>query len=48
MAHLKRNPWKSYMVQATILMGEGGKPGFGQKEDFLKGMSWCGAVPTGG
>ncbi|MCC6938774.1 MAG: polysaccharide biosynthesis tyrosine autokinase [Flavobacteriales bacterium] len=37
-AYLKVTP-KSYMVQATILMGEGGKPGFGQKEDFLKGMS---------
>lgn len=37
-AYLKVTP-KSYMVQAKMLMGEGNKNGFGQKEDFLKGMS---------
>lgn len=37
-AYLKVTP-KSYLVQAKMLMGEGNKNGFGQKEDFLKGMS---------
>ncbi len=37
-AYLKVTP-KSYLVQAKMLMGEGSKNGFGQKEDFLKGMS---------
>lgn len=36
--YLKVTP-KSYLVQAKMLMGEGAKNGFGQKEDFLKGMS---------
>lgn len=37
-AYLKVTP-KYFMVQARMLMGEGNKNGFGQKEDFLKGMS---------
>ncbi|WKZ65114.1 MAG: polysaccharide biosynthesis tyrosine autokinase [Flavobacteriales bacterium] len=37
-AYLKTTP-KSYRVEAKMLMGEGSRTGFGQKEDFLKGMS---------
>ena len=37
-AYLKTTP-KNYIIQAKMLMGEGNRTGFGQKEDFLKGMS---------
>ncbi len=37
-AYLKVTP-KTFQVQATMLMGEGDRTGFGRKEDFLKGMS---------
>ena len=37
-AYLKTTP-KTYLVQAKMFMGEGNKGGFGQKEDFIKGMS---------
>ncbi len=37
-AYLKTTP-KTYLVHAKMFMGEGSKPGMGQKEDFLKGMS---------
>lgn len=37
-AYLKTTP-KTYLVHAKMYMGEGANKGFGQKEEFLKGMS---------
>lgn len=37
-AYLKVTP-RIFKVEATMLMGEGDRTGFGRKEDFLKGMS---------